>query len=87
LTFRNAVNDDGNCMKYRKSALVGIGTGALFVLLSSIVPIANSYHRPELAWGRVVSVDVGVRPPALLLGGIGFALGFFFTLRRSRISN
>lgn len=75
-------------MRYRSSVLVGIGTGALFVLLASIVSIAGSYHRQELAWGSVVLVEVGVQlPAALLLGGLGFALGFFLMLRRSRVSN
>jgi hypothetical protein len=74
-------------MKYIESALVGIGVGIAVILASSALAAVHSYHRQEFAWGSVASIDPNVGPAGMLFGLLAFAIGFFWMLRRTRISN
>ena len=74
-------------MKYIRSALVGIGVGIVVISASAALAAVHSYHRQELAWGSVVSIEPSVGPAGMLFGVLGFAIGFFWMLRRTQTSN
>jgi len=74
-------------MKYIRSALVGIGVGIVVISASAALAALHSYHRQELPWGSVVSIEPSVGPAGMFFGLLGFAIGFFWMLRRTQTSN
>jgi hypothetical protein len=68
-------------MRFLKSFTIGIAAAIVSAIVFLLISSASSYH--ELGWGGFVAVEIVVGPWLLLLMLAAFALGFFWTLKRT----
>jgi MFS superfamily sulfate permease-like transporter len=71
-------------MRYVKAVLAGLLTGVVFAVCTAVVMVRITMSRLNQDSGGVGHVSFGIPELAIPLG-LGFALGFWWILRRTRV--